>query len=186
MANVNHPFGFRPVARLNGGPFSTSEYGKPATDTNYAIFKYDLCIPAASSVASAAGNPAPGVASGRSGTPGTSPLLGSSLNYGAISTDTLHYVTDEPEVIYIAQLDDSTSTSVASHATKNANYLGAAGDATTKLSKFTINHTGIATTNTLDLHLIRISNIVPNAEGAYGIFECIINRHARSPQVAGV
>ena len=41
MANPNSPFGFKPITRLGGLPFSFTTYGKPSTDAQ-AIFQGDL------------------------------------------------------------------------------------------------------------------------------------------------
>ena len=187
MANPNSPFGFRPVSRVGGGPWSINQYGKPSTDGNYAIFVNDMCQKAASSVAdpTGAGNPMPGVQSGANGSPGTGPWLGPSLNWGAISTATPHYVADEADLIMIAQTDGTTSITTASHVGKNANILLTAGSATTKMSQHTINHTGIATTNSLDFRLIAVTNEQPNAEGVYAIVEVVCNTHFYAPKSTG-
>lgn len=186
MSNISALLGFRPMGRLNGGPFGVSEYGKPATDSNYAIYIFDIVYGVASSLAVAAGgNPAPGVQSGQNGTPGTTAWLGASLNYGALSTASLHYVTDEPEVIYTTTFDDTTNATAASYASKNANIKLAAGSSTTHISKFAVDHTTTATTSTLDLKIIAISNISPNAEGANAMLEVLINKSERAGGTAG-
>jgi len=188
VANPNNPFGFRPIGLLSGGPFGISEYCKPASDSNYAIFMFDLVGKAASSGVSPTGqgNPLPGVQSCQNLTPGTSLYLGSSLNYGAISTLTPHYVVDEIDAVFIAQTDGTTSITVASHVGKNANVLPGAGNATTKQSTATVNHTGIATTAGLDLRIRAVSNLSPNAEGVYAIVEVTILKHALGQGTAGV
>lgn len=188
MANINSPFGFRPINNLAGGPYAVNEYAKPASDTNDAIFMFDLVGKAASSGAAPTGlgNPAPGVQSGQNLTPGTSLWLGASLNYGAVSTLTYHYVTDQPDTVYIAQVDATTSITVASHVGKNANVLTTAGSATTKQSAMSVNHSGIATTSSLDLRIRAVSNISPNAEGVFAIVEVTINKHENGLQTAGV
>lgn len=188
MSNVNNVFGFRPIGLIGGGPYAVSEYAKPASDTSYAIFMFDLVGKAASSGASQTGqgNPVPGIQSGQALTPGTSLWLGASINYGVISTLTYHYVVDEVDAIFIAQVDATTSITAASHVGKNANVLASAGSATTKQSAMSVNHTGIATTSTLDLRIRAISNISPNAEGVFSIVEVTINKHQLGQGTAGV
>ena len=39
MANQNSPFGFRPIIRLGGGPFSVAEYGKAADSLSVCLSK---------------------------------------------------------------------------------------------------------------------------------------------------
>ncbi len=188
MANVNNAFGFRPIGLVSGGPYAISEYAKPASDGNYAIFMFDLVRKAASSGASQTGqgNPVPGVESGQNATPGTGLWLGASLNYGALSTLSYHYVVEEIDAIFIAQVDASTSITAASHVGKNANALLTAGSTTTKQSAMSVNHTGIATTAGKDLRIRAVSNISPNAEGVYAIVEVLIMLHQNAQSSAGV
>ncbi len=190
MANPNSPFGFRPIARTGGGPWSINQYGKPATDTNYAIFMNDPVMKAAASVAdpTGVGSAAPGIASFSSGTPGTTLWVGVSLNWGAISTATVHYVADEPDLITMAQVDDTTSISVASHVGKNANCLAGAGSATTKQSAYTINHSTIAAGSGTDrdVRVLALSSLQPNVAGGYAILECLCIKHFYANVTVGV
>ena len=48
--NPNTAFGFRPVMRIGGTSFSTTEYGKPSTDPN-TRFMFDLVIRVQNAVA---------------------------------------------------------------------------------------------------------------------------------------
>jgi hypothetical protein len=188
VANTNSPFGFRPISRIGGIPWSVSEYAKAAADATYAIFMNDIVYKAATSVANptGVGVPIPGCTSAQYGTPGTTLWLGPSLNYGVIATLTVQTVADEPDLITMAQVDATTSITVASHIGKNANLLATNGLTTTKQSQMTINHTGIATTSTLDFRLIAVSAEQPNAEGVYAIVECVCNKHQFGQQTAGV
>ncbi|MBV9448558.1 MAG: hypothetical protein JO345_21950 [Streptosporangiaceae bacterium] len=187
MANPNNPFGFRPIIRLGGGPYSVTEYGKPSADAN-AIFAFDLVgylTGAPLALPENANYNLPRIQSGSQLTPGTSLWLGASLAYGAASTGTVHPVTDEIDVVYIAQADGSVTTSA--HVHKNANVqLSQAGSTTTKQSGMQVNSSSIATTSSLDLRIQRISMISPNAEGANAILEVTINKHAMAQASAGV
>lgn len=178
MANVNNPFGFRPVARAGGNPFSVTQFAKPASDGT-AIYVNDIVMKAAVSLADPAGTPVtiPGITSGANGTPGTTLWLGPSLNYGAASTGTVHTVADENDLIMIAQVDATTSITSATHAGLNGNILLTAGSATTKQSAHTINHSTLATTSTLDFRIIAVSTQQPNLEGVYAIVEVVCNKH---------
>jgi hypothetical protein len=189
MANSNNPFGFRPIARLGGAPFSVTEYGKPSADSN-AIFAFDL-------VGYITGSPLalpensnfnlPRIQSGSQLTPGTSLWLGASLVYGAASTGSVHPVTDEIDVIYLAQAKTGTSISTSSHVHKNANVsLTTGGSTTTKQSGMTVDGATIATTSSLDLRIQRVAMIASNAEGDSAILEVTINKHALGQATAGV
>lgn len=182
MANPNAPFGFRPIIRLGGAPFTVQQYGKAAADAN-AIYNFDL-------VGHLTGgtpfplpeNPTynlPRIQSGSQLTPGTSLWLGSSLGYGAASVGTVHSVSDEIDCIFIAQCSSTTSISTGTHVGKNANVtVATAGSATTKQSGMQVDSTGIATTSSLDLKINRVAMISPNVEGANAIVEVLINKHA--------
>lgn len=187
MANTNAPFGLKPIGRDSGGPLLTREYGKPANDTT-AIFMFDPVIKAAVSIASptGVGNPLPGVTSGQNATPGTTLWQGVSLNYGAASTLTAQYVIDSQDVIFIAQSIGATAITTASHVGKNADIKVAAGSTLTKQSAMGVDAASINTTAGLDLRLLRVSNIQPNAEGAYAILEVLIIKSEIAEDVAGV
>jgi hypothetical protein len=148
MANTNAPFGFRPFARIGGSPFSLSEYGKPAADAN-VIYNFDLvgyATGTAIALPESTGYKLPQIQTGYQLTPGTSLILGASIGYGAASTATVHNVSDEPDVIYIAQLKTGTTFSTTSHAHRNANFsTTTAGSSTTKMSGLAIDGATIAT-----------------------------------------
>jgi len=187
VANPNNPFGLKPISRDSGGPIFTREMGKAAA-VAYAIFMSDPVIKAAISIPSPSGlgNPAPGITTGQLATPGTTLWQGVSINYGAPSTLTPHYVVDELDTVYIAQVDGSLAVTTASHAGKNANIAIGTGNALTKQSTFAVANGSIATTSGLDLRILRVSNISPNAEGANAIVEVQILKSELAQGTAGV
>lgn len=189
MANPNTPFGFRPITRMGGSPFSIVEYGKPVGDAN-AIYAFDLvgyATGTAIALPEAATYFLSQIQTGYQLTPGTSLFLGASLSYGAASAATVHPVTDELDVVYLAQCKTGTTISTTSHVHRNANIsLTTAGSATTKQSGMTVDGASIQTTSSLDVRIQKVSTILPNAEGANAILEVTINKHAQGPQTAGV
>ncbi|HWE51394.1 MAG TPA: hypothetical protein VG273_16500 [Bryobacteraceae bacterium] len=189
MSNPNNPFGFRPIIRLGGSPFSVAEYGKPVGDSN-AIYAFDLVGFATGTAPSLPENTnykLPIIQTGYQLTPGTSLYVGATLAYGAASTATVHPVTDEPDVLYIGQLKTGTTYSTTSHAHRNANVSQTtAGSTTTKQSGLAIDGAGIATTSSLDLRIRGMYMSPPNAEGDSAILEVTINKHALGLQTAGV
>jgi hypothetical protein len=189
VSNPNNPFGFRPIIRLGGSPFSVTEYGKPVGDGN-AIYAFDLVgynTGTAGTLPENTNFKLPIVQTGYQLTPGTSLWLGAVLAYGAASTATVHPVVDQPDVLYIAQLKTGTTYSTSSHAHKNANVSQTtAGSATTKQSGLAIDGATIATTSSLDLRIRGLFMSPPNAEGDSAILEVTINKHALGLQTAGV
>lgn len=186
MANPNNLFGFRPLNRDSGAPFFTRLFGKAATD-NKAIFMNDLVLKTATSIPSpTAGPPLPGITSGQNGTPGTSLWLGTSINFGAASQATSHYVVDSLDTTFIAQVDGSLAVTNAAHAGKNANVVLGTGNAATKQSTMGVANGSIAVTAGLDLRVLRVCAISPNAEGANAIVEVTILKSASAQGSAGV
>lgn len=181
MSNPNSPFGFRPIIRAGGSPFSVTEYGKAAADAN-PIFHFDLVGHLTG------GTPMPlpenptynlsRIQSGSQLTPGTSLWLGSAIGYGPASTASVHPVADQTDVIFIAQAQGATAMTTASHAGQNANVKLVAGSTTTKMSAMQVDSTTVATTSSLDLRIRQIAMIGPNVEGVNAILEVSINKHA--------
>jgi hypothetical protein len=184
MANINFPHGFRPLmVDLAGAPVGVNHYGK-ASANGSAIFAFDLVKGAATS-ASADGEAIPQKGVAVFATAGTDIILGSSLNYGAASTATLHIVVDDPHALFEAQCDSTDSITVASFAGKNINALATAQSNGTLISAMQVDSSTVNTTNTLDLKIRDLYRAVTNAEGANAIVEVLINRHAYANQVAG-
>lgn len=186
MSNTNNVFGFLPIGRDGGGPWSCLEYAKAAAHTQ-ALFRGDIVFKAAISVASPfMGAPIPGCTSLQNGTPGTTLWLGANVNFGAAATATPQYICDDPSTVFIGQGDDNTSLTVAAVAGKNATLVTGTGNATTKQSTMSFDASAVATTAGLDLRVLRMFNRSDNAEGAYAIFEVLIIKHSKTQASAGV
>lgn len=187
MANNNWPHGFRPLMMdTAGAPVGVHEYGKPSSDTN-AIYTWDLLRKIASSQ-TVEGEliPRPSVQTYATGTPGTTLILGSSLNAGAASKATWHSVIDDPYAVFEAQLDGAGSPTVAADAGKNANVNNTAQSKGTTLSAMQVNLSTVATTANLDLRILDFSRNISNAEGANAIVEVLILKHQYAQGSAGV
>jgi hypothetical protein len=188
MANPNSPFGFRPIIRMGGGPFSVTEYGKAAADVN-PIYHFDLVGHLTGGVPF----PLPEspnynlsrIQDGSQLTPGTSLWTGSSIGYGPASTGSVHSVADNVDCVFIAQVSGATNITTAAHVGLNANVLNTAGGANGRMSVMQVNGTGIAVTAGLDLRIRQIFMASPNAEGANAIVEVIILKHALGQGAAG-
>ena len=187
MANPNFLFGFKALVRDSGGPIESRQYGKRSADGT-AIFQNDLVIKHASSVPdpTGVGNPMPGITSAQNATPGTSLYVGASINFGAASLATPHYVVDSLDAIYIAAVDGSLAVTTASHVGKNANLKSGTGNALTKQSTMGVDNTTIATTAGEDFRILKVANISPNAEGANAVVEILILKSAFGQGTAGV
>jgi hypothetical protein len=120
------------------------------------------------------------------GTPGTTTYQGVNLVFGAASTLTDHLVMDSPDALFEAQDDDATTGLVLADMGLNANLIFGAGSAYTQLSGHEIDQDTKNTTNTLDVHLLRILDAPDNAAGSHCRVEIVFNKHRLLPGVAGV
>lgn len=187
MANNNWPHGFRPLMiNTAGAPVGVREYAKPSSDTN-AIFTFDLLRKIASSqTVEGQFIPTPSVQSFATATPGTTLIVGSSLNYGAASMATWHTVIDDPGAIFEAQADGTTAITVASAAGKNANVTNTAQTNGTLISAMQVNSGSIATTAGEDVRILDLYRNISNAEGANAVLEILILKHAYANGSLGV
>lgn len=205
MANVNAPFGARPVGSLTGAPYMgrVTRYYIVSTDPN-PYYEGDIVITAAG--ADASGVPAAildtagtatergivvGVeAAGLVYPPGAVPSLGGT-GINVLTTqvsipatknqDYYIYVADDPNVIFFMQADSASTNQVASKANYNASFTQAApSTATMPLSASVIGGATINTTNTLNIKLMGLAQIPGNGFGAYGIYVCMFNLHELS------
>jgi hypothetical protein len=190
MANTNAPFGLAPVEYLSGAPW------------NGQVRRY--CIPSSDGNAYAIGDPvvlagsadAKGIATVVLATPGSA-LLGAvvgagGLSYGGFSGDptnlnttvipatkTKDYyvlVADDPNIIFEVMEIGTGTALTATEVGLNANLVAATNSG--YLSGWVLTNTTEATTNTLDVKLLGLSQRDPgNAFGAYAIWNVLINNH---------
>jgi hypothetical protein len=179
LANNNNAHGLRPLGiSLGGGPAFIEQFSK-AVGYGTAIFQNDAVNRVADGSIEA------------SATPGSSLYSGVALNYGAALTATDHLVITSPDALFEAQDDGTTGQGVpgitAVGLGMNANLVLTAGvAATSHISKHQIAASTLDTTNTLDMHLLKLLSAPDNAYGQYARIEMVFNRHRMAPGVAGV
>lgn len=193
MANVNAPFGLRPINN-NGTPYTgqLTMYNIPSSVASN-VFIGDPVIPNGD-------GDAYGVASAILATAGTSNyLIGSVVAivngpaaganaavpvtrdlpvYHQASTNGYVLVADDPNTLFAVQ--DNNAAFAATDLSLNVNLTaGSGGSTTTGISSWTITTTGKATTNTLQMRLMRVlrgpSNVPFTAACTY---VCRINLHS--------
>lgn len=173
MANNNAPFGLLWLGTtLSGGHASIQHFTKLV---GYAtgIFTGDPVNRVAGYIQASA-------------TPGTTLYSGVSLDYSPAATAGQVTVLISPDAIYACQDSDGNTTGIViANLGDNANLLAGAGSTLTRQSGYTIDDTTVATTNTLDLHLLNLYATVSNAFGPYAIVEVVFNKHRMAPGVAG-
>lgn len=189
MSTQGLVYGLQPLYQFNGGPTTLRLYGKPSSDAN-PIYMFDLTQKVLSSVPNPeGGNPVGSCRGANLGTAGTGLWLGPSMNYGAASTASIHYVADDPNQIFLVQSDKSTAATIATIVGRNANMavsggsnaqLGPKGNL---LSGMVLHDSTIATTSGLDVRILGWLNRGDNPDNAaYPLLEVQIVLHQYDQQ----
>jgi len=163
MANIDAPFGLRPIAKLGsapGGTTGTTKYkitsGASALFTGDPVkLKADGSIEVKGGVGAITGAIS-GVFMGCFYTdPTTSkPTFRNNYPDGLAATDAIAFISDDPDQLYIAQQDSVGSNVVAADLHTNANMVMAAGSTTTGMSKAEIDSSTAATGNAT--HMLKL------------------------------
>lgn len=192
MANVDSPFGLKPVRYMSGAPYSgaVNTYATAAGDAT-AIFIGDPVVLSGTAQTidgavyqdvdqAATGNVIVGVVVG------VVPATRDSLVYRAASTQRLLLVADDPNLLFEIQEVSGGTALTANDIGLNADFVVAAGSTTTGFSGVELNNATEATTNTLDLQIVGFVNRTGNDVGEHAKWLVRINRHQRANQVAGI
>ena len=201
-SNNNAPHGFAPIGTMHGGAQRIEEFAKVATNAAI-IYKQDIVTRLTGSTTNSEGRIVGLIDAAVSFTPGTTLITGVVLNTSLASTATDHQVFTDPEMIYEAQSTNGTSNGAggaginaadpgkninANVATAGTVYGTAAGRQ--GLSGMMIDPTTIATTSTLDFHMLGLYQEFEatggNAFGAYARIIVLANKHRMANAVAGV
>ena len=190
MANVDAPFGLRPVRYLSGAPYNgaTNRYYVPATDTDAAIYPGGLVklvgtqdangIPVVTGNV-ATGNAVVGVVVS------VEPVTQDSTMYRASGTARYVNVADDPNLLFEVQEDGAMTAPVGATATLTG---FTAGNTLTGLSSIEIDSSEVSETADVDddVLIVRLSQKPDNATGANAVWEVRLNRHASVNAATGV
>jgi len=181
MANNNAPFGFRPTMRTTSGASGRMIAAHKIATYGTALWMNDAVTHAAAGTLNV-----PAIDSNI--TPGTTPVLGVNLVYGAPSVQTYHtIVLANGGAVFQVQGDGSGATFlVAASLSKNANIVLTAGSTTLLTSKHSLSETSLAGTNTLDLRVRKLWESPDNVLGQYARVEVTFNNLVDSDQKAGI
>jgi hypothetical protein len=192
MANADIPRGLVPVANLNGAPYNASvRIFSTASGDGTAIYVGDpVKLSGTSSTVNGAiytdvdqaatGDVIVGVVVA------VLPETRDSLIYRAASTTRLVAVETNPQCVFEIQEVSGGTALTAAAIGLNADFVVAAGSATTGWSGVELNNATEATTNTLDLQIVDFVNRVDNEVGEHAKWLVRINRHQFANQVAGI
>lgn len=192
MANVDTPFGLRPVRYLSGAPYNgaANVYTTASGDAT-AIYVGDPVILSGTAQTingatyadvdqAATGDVITGVVIA------VLPETRDSLIYRAASTVRRLLVADDPGLVFeIQEVSGGTALTTAAIGL-NANFVVGSGSTTTGQSGVELNNATEATTNTLDVQIVGLVNKEDNAAGEHAKWLVRLNRHQYSNQVAGI
>jgi len=195
MANTSKPTGLKPVSYINGSPYNGQArmYYVPSTNAT-ALYVGD---PVTRLTASADANGIPSVAIGVAGSAvcgvivgvvvakqGVS-LVGTTIDLTRrnlpVSTEGYVLVADDPNLVF--EIEEGTTAGAAGTALtaaavgNNANFIVLAGAATYSDSGTLLDNATEATTATLNLKLLGLSQREDNAFGARAKWLVLINNH---------
>ena len=192
MANSDTPFGLKPVRHLSGMPYNgaVTIYATAAGDST-AIYVGDPVKLSGTSQTingriykdvdqAATGDVIVGVVVS------VVPETADSLVYRAASTQRRVAVADASDLVFEIQEVSGGTALTANDAGMNADFVVAAGSATTGKSGVELNNATEATTNTLDLQIVDFVNRDDNEIGEHAKWLVRINRHQFANQVAGI
>lgn len=198
MPNTNAPFGLSPVEYLNGSKWNgqVRRYCIPQSDTNAYAIGDPLTL--------AGGADARGIATVVLATPGAAilgPMMGAGgLTYGGMSADPTNLnttvipatktkpyyilVADDPGIIFEVQEANSGTALDAAAVGLNGNL--ASGNNNGFLSGWVLSNSTEATTVTLDVKILGLSQKNPNNEyGLAAVWNVLINNHCYRPGAVG-
>jgi hypothetical protein len=215
VANVNAPFGLRPLRHRSGAPYNGAArlYFNPSGNAT-ALYIGDPVIVISAGANSAAyywgsaGAVTPAVigslpqinrATAGNGNAWTGAIVGfypeqaTSPVYGLASTARGVWVCDDPDIIYEI-MDDGVAASTASWPgqTGNFNTSTFSGSTATARSGVTLNSTltnstpGAVSTSNDQLRIIALGERANNAIGAFAVWEVVNNNHTMFPSFTGV
>jgi len=189
MANVNAPFGLRPVRYLDGRPYSGAAQAGFATGATGNIFIGDpVILGGAANTTEFAGYqagtlPTIQIALDGDGDPiagvcvGVLSVTRDSVPYRETSTDRIILYTAAPDLIYIGQTDAASTAWAGTDVGSFANMLVGTGSTVTGKSGWTLDTSdGPDTTDVSNqLLILRLWTAPNNAIGANSVWEVLIN-----------
>lgn len=192
MANSDTPFGLKPVRKLSGAPYNgaVTVFSTASGDATAIYVGDPVKISGTSSTVrnsvytdvdqAATGDVMVGVVVG------FLPDTRDSLIYRAASTTRLVAVCTDPDMLFEIQEVSGGTALTAAAIGLNADFVVGSGSTTTGYSGVELNNATEATTNTLDVQIVGLSDRPDNAVGEHAKWLVRINRHQFANQVAGI
>ena len=188
MANLDTPFGFKPIKHLNGSPWNgqANVYYIPSTDAT-AVFVGDAVKSAGSADATGkyptvtqatAGAAVRGVVVGF----GDNPYVmthpdNPNRDYRPASTAMYVFVVDDPQVIFEVQEDSDANSITAAMVGLSTNFVVGSGSTSTGKSAMELDSSDTATDTTGNCRILRLVDREDNELGNYAKWEVLFGEH---------
>lgn len=198
MANVNAPFGMRPVRHKSGAPYTGAyrEY-HIGTGESGAVFIGDpVVMNGTSNATEVMGRPIGTLPGAVLHTAGANPITGvvigfatddrSDLTYRPGSTERIAFVADDPDLIFQVR-DNGAAQPLVTWLSSNGNLASGSGSTAYGTSAYVL--AGATTpTNTAGaaLRLVSLASIPGNEMDEYAVWEVVINNHTGTAGIVGV
>jgi len=188
MANLDTPFGFKPVKHLNGSPWNgqANVYYIPSTD-NVATFKGDAVKSAGSAdttgkyptvTQATAGAAVRGVIIGFGDNPYVMIQADTPLRaYRPAATAMYCLVVDDPQVIFEVQEDSDANSITAAMVGLSTNFVVGSGSTATGKSAMELDSSDTATDTSGNCRILRLANREDNELGDYAKWEILFGEH---------
>lgn len=188
MANLDTPFGFKPVKHLNGNPWNgkTNVYYIPSTDGT-AVFKGDAVKSAGSAdttgkyptvTQATAGAAVRGVVVGFGDNPYTMTHPDTpNRDYRPASTAMYAFVVDDPQVIFEVQEDSDANSITAAMVGLSTNFVVGTGSTVTGKSAMELDSSDTATDTAGNCRILRLVDREDNELGNYAKWEVLFGEH---------
>lgn len=199
MANVDAPYGLKPVKYAWGAPYSGAcrPYYAPASYATALYIGDPVIITGTSNTTALRGYPPGALPAINKATAGdtnkiTGVIVGfvaldghDSNVYGAASTDRIALVADDPGLLFSVQ-DDASGTLAATDVGNNANVVYThSGSNYTGRSGVELDATTPATTTTFQLRIVSLLDVPNNELGGNAQWLVFINNHTYGPGAVG-
>ena len=188
MANLDTPFGFKPVKHLNGAPWNgkTNVYYIPSTDA-VATFKGDAVKSAGSAdttgkyptvTQATAGAAVRGVVVGFGDNPYTMTHPDTpNRDYRPASTAMYAFVVDDPQVIFEVQEDSDGNSITAAMVSLSTNFVVGTGSTATGKSAMELDSSDTGTDTSGNCRILRLVDREDNELGNYAKWEVLFGEH---------
>ena len=189
MANSDIVKGLVPVGYLNGAPYNgqVNKYYIPDTDST-AVFVGDPVKLAGS--ADSRGIPSVAQASVGDAIIGAVVGIAEATRdddiYRAASTEKYVLVADDPQTVFEVQEDSDGGALAATDVGQNASFIVGTGSTVTGLSGVELDSSTAATTSTLDLQILRLSDREDNEIGTNAKWLVKLNNHQFTNAATGI